>query len=410
VSQLHRNRLRFIPIVLVIACVAMFAAPAGAKATPVTHTVSYSVFYTGSTADGTVDAPCTSNGCANGIRYTWAQGNCYHGDRYPPVELLWLVNGKVATTEWPLNAPCSTGFAFTWGPKNSLTGAEWLGAGSAGKEGLAVCFQSKTQCNAGHCVTAGCMPAKTTGVALFFQTGDEPTGGEWTFKGTADGALTITGSPNDVFWYGGRPPSSPFANGPGASGPSPTDTMFGRTSEDKPQSKSDSPPSNANGVHMTWYLPKYESGASQGCHKVNGVYWTSPPLAFAYTTNGALAQRVTVPQCPLDSSNQPMTMNDIDFTWTTGPLSVQLNSADPSYFINANQGCQKKYTGTDNGPAGLQPSNYPSGTIPQPPSGTNGMIFNYAHDDFKANCWSHNGTTIRPPASTPGHPRYSWLH
>ena len=386
-----------LPIFLVVTTSVLTFASAGAKAPPATKKTSYAVFYTDSTADGGSNAsPCTSKGCANGISFSWGAETCYHGDRYLPVAVIWTVAGKVSTTEWPLNAPCSTGLQFTWDKNNHLNGAKWLGAGSEAKEGLAVCFQSKKECNAGHCVTAGCLPGKTTGVDLFFQGGDSPTAAEWLFNGKPDGAISLSGSPDDVFWYASTPPASPYADPASSSGSStPSVTITGRNSSGKPQIFTLGAPGSANGIDMNWYLAKYESGPTKGCHEINGEWFPSPPFAFAYTTNGVLSSAVTMAQCGMQGGNV-LPFSDINFSWGEGASGPVLTAAQPLHYYAPDPLCQGSFRGT---------GEYPTATMPQPPEGANGIILTFAHDDYAATCWTRDGSVLSV-LKHPGHARF----
>jgi hypothetical protein len=166
------------------------------------------------------------------------------------------------------------------------------------------CYSAEaTECNAGECITTGCIPNNTNGVDIFFQGGESPKSATWLANGRADGALTIPGSPNNIFWYGYPPPATPFPSGSGVSGTraSPAVTITGRSSNGKPDIETRTAPTQANDVDFTWYLPNYESGSDRGCTTVNGQWWSSPALSNAYSTNGVLSGPVTVPHCPTSS-------------------------------------------------------------------------------------------------------------
>ena len=404
----YTNRTRpLLSLVLVVAATVVTTAQANATSKPVTHRLSYAEFYSQTTSDVSAASPCTSKTCANGIRFTWAAESCYQGDRYLPIALVWTSKGTVSTKAWPLTAPCSSGFEFSWDKYDQLSSAKWLRArSSASKAGLAVCFQYANQCNAGHCVTAGCLPKHTTGVDLFFQGGDSPTGATWLVNGKPDGTISLTGSPNNVFWYGYTPPASPFAtSAPTSTSSRPAVTITGRTGGGNPQVTNDVPPSSATGVDMTWYQPSYDPSGQRGCHQVNGQYWTSPPLAFAYTTNGQLNSPVTVPMCPVESGNVPSPFSDILFSWTSGSSGSTLTSAHAFYDQLYNEGCQGNHSLPSKSWTDPVPSDVPQNTVQQPPPGANGLVFAFSHDDFKSSCWRQDHVVMLPALDQPGHPR-----
>ena len=364
-------------VTLPVVAITVMTGSAGATTPPATHKPSYAVLYTGTTPDGTTPSPCTSKGCANGFKLSWSKGECYHGDRYAPIAVIFTIAGKVSTTSWPLTAPCSTGIAFTWDNNNQLNGAAWVGASSS-NEGIAACFRSKNACNSTHCATAGCLPAHTTGVDIFFQAaGDTPTAAQWTFNGKPDGAVTMYGSPDTFFWYATSPPASPYAT-PGV-GPSstPKATISGRNSSNHLQVVTDTAPGSANGVSMSWYLPKYD----HGCHKASGTWFVSFPFAFVYTTNGQLSGRVGIAKCETSGGN-PLSFSAIDFSWA--------NTVDGIVLTTANSG------------------NTDPAYTPQPPVGANGVILTYAHDDFHNSYWTNNGSPFAT-LKHPGHVRFEVL-
>jgi hypothetical protein len=276
--------------------------------------------------------------------------------------------------------------------------AKWLGAGKSSEAGLAICFQSKTECNAGHCVTAGCLPGKTTGVDIFFQGGDTPATAEWLANGKASSPITLSGSPDSLFWYGTTPPASPYTTTGTNTAPSTSVTITGRTSSSKPQIIKDTAPNNADGVDMVWYLPKYDPVQTRGCHQYNGVWYTSPPLALAYTTNGQLNSPITAPTCAAPSGT-PWPYSDIDFSWTQTGSGLDLTLARPLPYDTHIPKCQGSLHGG---------SGYPTGAIPQPPAGTNGVTFTFSHDTYSSTCWT-NGSTVLKAMTHPGHPRLDVL-
>lgn len=172
-------------------------------------------------------------------------------------------------------------------------------------------------------------------------------------------------------------------------------------------------PSQANGVDFSWYLPLYEAGIARGCHSAGASTWTSPPLAFAYTTGGALSSRVTIPTCAVDSNGTPMAFNDVNFSWrpSADGTTNTVYAAVPRFDWKSDMGCQKVLGSP---PAGAttpptagktQPVVSPPNTLPQPPAGTDGISFAFSHDDFKSSCWTQSGSVLGLPLAAPGHPR-----
>ncbi|HEV3308932.1 MAG TPA: hypothetical protein VG815_00190 [Chloroflexota bacterium] len=364
-------------------------------------------------------SPCSSKSCANGIRFSWAAGTCYQGQRFAPIAIVWTVNQKLPANSWPHSVPCSTGIQLWWNGHNQLTKAAWVGSQIPPTSGgLAACFKSAHTCNAGHCVTAGCLPAHVNGADIFLQGGDSLTGAQWLLNGRVLGAASLGVGSNDVYWYGYTPPASPFATAStGATSRTysvnpPAVTVLGRTARDLPAQMVSTAPSNVNGVDFSWYLPLYESGTSRGCHTVDGSTWTSPPLEFAYTTGGQLNSRVTVPTCPTDSNGSPLTFNNVDFSWraSTNGATDTVYSAAASWDSSSLDGCQKVTGGANAHPASLAPTKntpvtLPASALPQPPSGTDGIVFTFGHDDFKSSCWTSDGNVLGSPLQVPGHPR-----
>jgi len=409
----NRTTCLLIPLVAVLAVA--WPAPVSARTVPVTHSPSYVVVDNNGSSTASSQSPCSSSGaCANGIRFAWTPGTCYQGDRFAPISIVWTENQKVPAGVWPLSVPCSTGLQLSWNTHNQLIKAAWVGSQIPPTSGgLAVCWQFKSQCHTDHCVTAGCLPQHVNGVDIFFQGDDSLQAAEWQLKGQDTSSLPISGSPDDVYWYGMTPPASPFASSTGGSASEsvgqPTVAILGRNNN-LPVQTMNLAPASANGVDFSWYLPLYESGPGRGCFSAGGQLWKSPPLAFAYTTGGALNSRITAPTCSVDSSGAPMSYNDVNFGWAPAANGNgnTLTSAVPRYDWNSGFGCQKASTNARASAAARgddTPVTYPPNTLPQPPAGTDGVLFSFNHDDFKSSCWTQSGTVLGRRESAPGHPR-----
>jgi hypothetical protein len=321
----------------------------------------------------------------------------------------------MASNSWPYTVPCSTGIQLWWNSYYKLTKAAWVGSQIAPTaDGLAVCF-NPGQCNAGHCVTAGCLPAHTDGFDLFFQSSDSLVSASWLKGSIVTGSIPVSDSANDVFWYGHVPPASPYSTpstpsaGVGIKLPStPTGNILGRTATGSPQALETIAPSVADTVEFSWYLPGYESAPSQGCVTVNGMTWASPSQAFAYTLGGALDARVTLPTCAERADGTGMSFNTIDFSWepSAGGTGHVLHRAAPEFDWSSNSGCQKVLVGSAAPVASAgTPTTYPPNTLAQPPAGTDGVVFGISWDDYKSACWASGSKVIPPTLAAPGHPR-----
>ncbi|GEM_PF-1878593 len=374
-----------------------------------TNRVSYVSFDNNGSAAGTDQSPCDATGsCANGVSFSWSKGTCYDDDRYPPVVIVFTVNHKVPANTWPLVAPCSTGLQISWNSKNTLTGAMWLGAQDPPtSDGLAVCWH-RHQCNAIHCVTAGCLPQHTNGVDIFFQGGESIQSAQWLNQNGVARSVSLPSAANDVFWYGSTPPSTPFSSSDASKGAThatttlPTVDLVGRASHHA-RITTKAAPSDASGVDFSWYLPLDQSGPDRGCFNAGGQSWSAFPNAFEYTTNGVLNSRVTVPTCPVDATGALMPFNDVHFSWSpaaNGSGDV-LTAATPRYDWSSKIGCQNGLT--SNRPMPTSP--FPSTTLPQPPPDTNGVVVSFHRDDFKSSCWTGRGQVLAPALSAPGHSR-----
>ena len=420
----HTRHLLSLPVALVTAFAIFGGLPGAGLVSASTQRPSYLVVDNNGANSATSSSSCaTSKTCANGLRLTWTAGTCYDADRYPPVAIVWTSNQTVAPNTWPLVVGCGTGIQFSWDKNNQVTKAKWIGSGVQAKTGgLAICFQYAHECGHSICVTNGCIPAHTNGLDVFFQGGDSLQAAQWLSNGKVIGSVTLAGSANDVFWYGHALPVSAFANNASATHhvtSPPAVSILGRNASWHASHTTNAAPPNANGVDFTWFLPLDQTGPNRGCFTAAGTTWAAEPVAFAYTSGGALASRVTIPMCPTDSNGNLMPFNDINFSW--GPSAdgtgYQLNTATPAYDRSSAMGCQPARAKHHLGGALHQSKTlfthtndaFPAGTITQPPAGTDGILFAFHHDDFKSSCWADNGRVLSPPLSAPGHPRLGAL-
>jgi hypothetical protein len=413
------TRFPLLAVPLLAALAVSSAVPVTARSLPVTHRPSYVVLDNNGAAAQTNRSPCSPAACANGIQFSWDAATCYQGARFAPIAIVWTINQRVPANSWPLTVPCSTGLQLWWDGKNQLTKAAWVNSRlPRTAAGLAVCFQRAKQCSPGHCVTAGCLPAHVNGADIFFQGGDTLQAAEWLLNGREMGQTATPNDGNDVFWYGRTPPASPFATNPAGAtvrhngSGTPAVAVLGRTRHNKPMQTTNSAPAGTEGVDFAWYLPLYESGPSRGCHTAGAQAWTSPPLAFAYTAGGELNSRVTIPTCPLDDTGAPMTFNNINFSWKASPggTTSEAYSAVAGLDANSHVGCQSASGSATALPASSPHSNatqvnLPLNSLPQPPAGTDGVLFDFAHDDYKSSCWMQGANVLGSPLSAPGHPR-----
>lgn len=359
------------------------------KAPPLTHLQSFAVFDNNGAPAGNSAAQCNTGGCANGIQFNWSAGACVNGDHFSPVVVVFTINHKVAPNTWPMVAPCSNGIQLTWDNYNHLSKALWTGS-SAAAYGLAICFQHAGQCGQSICVTNGCVPKNANGVDIFFEGDAALTSASWLRNGATAGAITVSGAVNDVYWYGSTPPASPFARNRNSARPHvtghlvapPRVVLLGRSSSWAPQTTAAVAPSSGHDVNFKWFLSP--AGRYKQCIVVNGVAWTNPPMEFAYTTDGVLNSRVSVLTCAKDATGATVFYNGIDFSWgpSTDGTENNLYSAVPTFNAEPMSGL-------------------PADLLPQPPAGTDGLIFEFHHDDYDQISWPPNPAVL----VAPGHPR-----
>ena len=326
---------------------------------------------------GTSSSPCTRAGCANGIRFEWTSAVCYDGDRYPPVVLVWTLQHKVLTDHWPIVAPCSTGFQFSWDNKNILTTAAWLHSKDPTAE-----FRRFTK----HW-------QRPDGLDMFFQANEGLTGAQWLKNGKVWRSIPVTSRAENVYWYGYTPPASnlvvpPQSHSRRAAATSPTLALLGRYPNLQDAVTTNGSPAAANGIDFAWFLPLDQRHDSyRGCFKAEGTWWAAPAVAYEYTTQGYLNSRVSVLTCPLDSQGLPLHFNHLDFSWR--------RSADGT------ENVLTSLAGNFNNTGGVWW--LPAEALRQPPAGTDGLFFGFHHDDFQAATWMLDRAplqTVRPPAHT----------
>ena len=200
-----------------------------------------------------------------------------------------------------------------------------------------------------------------------------------------------------MYWYGYSPPASnlgvPAGSAPEhASGAlsQPSATLLGRDANLNDAYTSNTAPSWANGIDFAWFLPLDQAYDSfRGCYRVGRTYWTAPPVAYAYTTDGYLNSPASVLTCPRDSTGFPLHFNHLTFSWAL--------SADGTDNVLTH------VTGNFNNGDKVWP--VPRNLIPQPPTGSDGLQFGFHHDNYQSSQWTQDGVLLYPFLSSPGHTR-----
>jgi hypothetical protein len=324
------------------------------------------------------ESPCTTSGCPNGIRFTFAPGKCVETaskvyDRYPPVAALLTVKHKVPANNGPMIAPCATALVLTWTPTNALMTAGW-------------------QNGSGPVSSQAYLPKHVNGTGLFFQAGESLVSAEWTRYGKPAGSIPAFSFADDAYWAGSSsaPPTLGARKSAGhaarrSTAAPPKVVLFGREGKSTGTS-TDRPPAKANGVDLSWYQNLFQSGPGRGCVAADGSYWTAPAMAYVYTTAGVPNARVSVLKCPTDVHGNPIEINDVTFSWTVNlyDTGYVLDSAVPTY-------------------NGVAIPGLPSGAIEQPPAGTDGMQFAFHLDDFRLGHWTKNGHILHSKIHAPAH-------
>ena len=377
----------FLPIALIAAVLTMGFQSVGAQS-PLAHkpkptaTMSYVRVDDNGAAASTYASPCSSPKlCANGIRFLWKADKCVKtpgnppfNDRFPPFPIVYTEKGQAAPSITPQTAPCSTGIQESWTAKNVIYKPLWRGSSNAtsGQEHF---------------------PKTADGVDIFFQAGDSLVGMQWMKNGKTDGAMIKPAiAVTDVYWYSGTPPPMLAAShrAPAVRAtvrhedlPSPpTVVMLGRISSGAQVTTSNKAPSYANDVDYQWY-PAH--GTNPACIVYDGHTWTSPSMAFEYTSGGILNSRVTILQCQRGRDGNIITVNGVDFKW-------QPSSGSENVVYAA--------VATYNGAIAV---GVPGNAIPQPPANTDGVQFGFHRDDYSKAVWTTNGTVLNP-LYHPGHP------
>ena len=383
-----KHSFRFLPIALIAAVSTMGFQAVAAQSPPAnkpkpTATISYVRIDNNGGPTRIVESPCASTKvCANGIRFLWKANKCVKtpgnppfDDRYPPLPVVYREKSQVAPSIPPQIAPCSTGIQESWSPKDVLNKPLWRGA-------------SNPASGQQH------FPKNAIGVDLFLQAGDALTGIQWMKNGKTDGALIpVPSSANDVYWYSGSPPPVLGASRRALVVRSsiqrhtlpapPTVVILGRSSKGPDVTTTDKAPPGANDVDFQWYQAK---GTIRGCVVYDGHTWTSPSMAFEYTSGGRLNSRVTVLQCPRDAHGNVILVNGVDFKWrpaTDGSENVVYSAVATDY--------------------GSEALGVPAGAIPQPPATTDGIQIGFHHNDYQQASWTKNGASLTPNLSNPSH-------
>jgi hypothetical protein len=90
------------------------AAQTPSPASQLPKSPSYVVLDNHGSHETTSASPCSSKGCANGLRIGWAKGKCVQGKsarsnffRFPPIVGVVTQNGKPTADYPPVIAPCA---------------------------------------------------------------------------------------------------------------------------------------------------------------------------------------------------------------------------------------------------------------------------------------------------------------
>lgn len=360
------------------------------KAPPVTKTPSFLTLGASGNQPSVNESPCTSGkSCANGVRFSWPAAQCFDKDRMNPIIIVWTVNGKIPANNWPVFASCSTGIQLTWGVNNKLTDASWIGSSSP-HAGMTVCFGKQDFCSKSDCVTMGCLPKSTNGADVFFQGGDTLSDAQWTLNGAVLGSAAPV-DVSEVSWSGSSPNTLSFPRS-GVVANQSTSTphlhLLGRNGGNAPQSTTTGAPGSANGVNFKWFLSP--AGRNKQCINAGTIAWTNPPVVFEYTSGGALNAPVSVLPCSMNSVGSPIFFNGVNFQWTRDASGNHLTTAQPTY-------------------NGMPMTTVSNDSVPQPPANTDGVIFEFHHDDYQWTNWSADGTAYTNTVPAPGHTRMGSL-
>jgi hypothetical protein len=371
----HRQCSRLFVLVAAISAAAIVGwgvSPVAAQSPSPTNQLpkspSYVVLDNNGSHVATSASPCSSKGCANGLRITWAKGKCVEGKsgrsnffRFPPIVGVVTQNGKPVAEYPPVIAPCARGIRIKWDKQNFLTTGHYLQS-------------RRLDANLAY------LPSGANDFELFFQGGEGVLSVQWLRNGRSIASISIPSTADEVFWYGYQPPASPFARGfetKSALGPSvrgqvampPTVGFFWRRGASHGTSTTTAP-SLANDIDFGFYLNNLQRGANRGCVVVGSQAWVSPAMPVEFLTDGRLNSPVVALPCPM-SDGTPVHYNDLDVAWQSSGSSNVLTHL----------------TATFDGTA------LPSSALPQPPAGTNGFLLGFPIDNFKNAFWTQNGSS-----------------
>jgi hypothetical protein len=140
-------------------------------------------------------------------------------------------------------------------------------------------------------------------------------------------------------------------------------------------------PPGGHDINFKWFLSP--AGPHKRCINAAGTAWTNPPMEYAYMTQGALNSRVTVLQCAMDANGNPVFFNGVDFTWRPSADGTVNNiySAVPTF-------------------NSIPMTTISSSVLPQPPAGTDGLLFEFHHDDYDQITWAPDPTVLNAPGHT----------
>ena len=207
-------------------------------------------------------SPCSSKGCANGLRITWAKGKCVAGKsgrfnffRFPPIVGVVTQKGKPIADYPPVMAPCARGIRIKWDKHNLMTTGHYLQS-------------RRLDANLAY------IPGGANDFEVFFQGGEGVLSVQWLRNGTSIASVSIPSTADEVFWYGYPAPASPFARGlqtksapaPSVRGQATTPTVdfFWRRGASHGTTTATAP-SQANDIDFGLYLNNLQQGANRGC-------------------------------------------------------------------------------------------------------------------------------------------------
>lgn len=335
---------------------------------------SYVVFDTNGSDVVTSKSSCVkSKGCPTGLRLTWSRSICVSGktgasDRYPPIAGLLMQKLKPAPNFGPVVASCSTGIVLTWNAKNVLTSSVFQGTSSKG--------------------TVSYLPHHVNSFDFFFESGDGIVSATWLRNGKAVGAVALPKTYDDVSWHGSTPGRITYGSAKqttseirAGAATAPHAVYYWRTGHSYGTTKATAP-SDANDLNLKWFRNNGQSGPTRGCAAVGGRAWTSPLMPIVFTAAGVLNSRVGFLACPM-VSGRPVPYDGIDVSWTS------VNSGTDN--------AVGQIVPTLNGTTSLAIS---ASNVPQPPAGSDGLIFGFNRDNFAAAQWTRSHALIGSPTPT----------